>query len=120
MFINCTNHKADNWGDKQIEAAGQWGEIIDYPFPQVSPYINEAEIKELADKVIKDILSKKPDVVLCQGEYSLTFAIVNRLKNLGVKVVTACSERKTKEELMQNGIIKRESYYEFVRFREYK
>lgn len=119
MFINCTNHSATNWGDKQKEEAGRWGEIIDYPFPSVSPQSDKEEIKNIADKVVDDIVGKNPDIVLCQGEFTLTYAIVNQLKRRGIKVVAACSERKTKEQLLPDGITKRESYYEFVRFREY-
>ncbi len=119
MFINCTNHRVENWGEGQRQAAGQWGEIIDYPFPMVSPLLKEEEIEALAEHIVQDILLKQPDIVMCQGEFTLTYAIVNRLKLLGVKVVAACSERKTEELLLPDGGSKRESYYEFVRFREY-
>jgi len=119
MFINCSNHSVENWGEKQIKAASQWGEIVDYPFPMVGPQLSEKEVKEIADQVVQDIVSKKPDIVLCQGEFTLTYAIVSQLKKLGIKVVAACSERKTQELLLQNGVTKKESYFEFVRFREY-
>jgi len=119
MFINCSNHSAEYWGEKQKQAAGRWGEIIDYPFPVVEPGISEEEIEKIADHVVRDIVGKQPDIVLCQGEFTLTYAIVSRLKKLGIKVVAACSERKTQEQVMQNGVTKKESYFEFIRFREY-
>lgn len=119
MFINCTNHSVANWGEKQKEEAGRWGEVVDYPFPIVKAQSDEEEIKNIADKVVNDIADKNPDIVLCQGEFTLTYAIVNQLKRRGIKVVAACSERRTNEQLLKDGITKKESYYEFVRFREY-
>ena len=37
VFINLSNHRSENWGNDQIEAASRFGEIVDLPFPNVEP-----------------------------------------------------------------------------------
>mgnify|MGYP003306754194 CR=1 FL=1 len=41
------------------------------------------------------------------------------LKKQGIKVVAACSERRAEENVKDDGIIEKNSIYEFVQFREY-
>lgn len=119
MFINCTNHKVEDWNDKQRAEALVWGEIIDFQFPNVYPELDESEVEKLANELVLEIMKKQPEIVLCQGEFTLTYAIIIKLKRMGVKVIAACSERKINENVLPNGTIKKVSYYEFVRFREY-
>ena len=35
VFVNFTNHPSETWEEKQIEAAHQYGKIVDLPFPNV-------------------------------------------------------------------------------------
>lgn len=120
MLINFTNHPQKNWGYEQLSAAAQYGKAIaDIPFPAVKPEMSEGEIAKLADEKVKEIMAYEPDAVLCQGEFSLTFAVVNRLKELGVKCITACSERVVSENTDEAGNKIRVSSYRFIRFREY-
>ena len=37
MFINYTNHPSASWGEKQTDEAKKYGEIVDMPFPNISP-----------------------------------------------------------------------------------
>lgn len=118
LFINCTNHPSAAWGERQTKCALEIGEIRDYKFPNVSPILKEEEIEKLSKKVLEEIAIMQPVVVLCQGEFTLTYAIVKGLKELGITVVSACSERVVKEEKSKEGSQKI-SYFEFIKFREY-
>jgi len=46
MFLNCSNHRSENWTKEQVDAVGDMGERIieDYDFPKVSAVIKEEEI----------------------------------------------------------------------------
>lgn len=114
VFVNFTNHPSETWEEKQIEAAQQYGKIVDLPFPNVYPDAKERDIGILGEEYCQKILQWEPAAVLCQGEFSLTFFVVSRLKASGIKVLTACSERKT----VQNGNVK-SSVFVFTGFREY-
>lgn len=114
VFVNFTNHSSDTWEEKQLEAAREYGQIVDLPFPNVHPGAGERDVEALGEECCERILRMEPAAVLCQGEFSLTFFVVTRLREKGIKVLTACSERK----VVQSGKIK-SSMFEFTGFREY-
>lgn len=120
MFINFSNHPSSKWSESQKRAAQIWGAIVDYPFPQVAPESDENEIQSMAEKVVKDMMQKKPDAVMCQGEFTLSYAVVKRLREKKIQVFSACSERRVKEEILSDGTIRKVSEFEFVRFRRYE
>lgn len=121
MFLNCSNHTSENWTKEQIAAVHAMGEktIEDYPFPNVPADADEKQLSIIAEKVCHEILEKKSNVVMCQGEFTLTHKLVNELMKNGIKVVAACSERETSEMVMADGTVRKDSVYKFVRFREY-
>ncbi len=119
-FINCSNHVSANWGDAQKSVALFYGDIIDVPFPNVPVTATEDEIMILARKTADEILSHKPDAVMCMGEFTLTFAVINILMDAGVKVVSACTERHSVEQTMPDGKTIKNSVFDFVGFREYR
>lgn len=118
MLINYSNHPSINWSEKQKKAASMWGRVVDLSFAQVPAQADEQEIEMIAQEEIRRILEQKPDAVLCQGEFTLTYALVCKLKEQGILVISACSERDTRE-IYEKGITKKEIFFEFVRFREY-
>lgn len=118
-FINFSNHPSLDWKKEQVLAAKEYGEIIDMPFPAVPADASEEDIAVLADRYAKEITGKNPAAVMCQGEFTFVYALVRRLNALGIVCVAACSERRTTEYTDENGNLKRESVFEFVRFREY-
>lgn len=122
MFLNCSNHASENWTEEQLAAAKAFGveSICDYAFPSVPANVDEQDIEQIAGRVCKEIIDMHPAVVMCQGEFTLTYALVKKLLAHGVKVVAACSERDTVEVCLPDGSVKKESNYKFVRFREYK
>lgn len=119
MFVNLSNHRSKNWSEKQIEAAREYGEIIDIPFPNVDPYWSEKEIDDLVEVYLKKILGIYNPVVMIQGEFSFTYKLINRCKEYNIKVVTSCSKRKSSEYKDKQGITHKESLFEFIQFREY-
>lgn len=118
IFINCSNHPSRYWSREQIEAAEQYGEVVDIRFPIVDPGMNEEEIAALAERMSRKILYYRPDTVMCQGEFTLTYAIVQRLKGEKIRVMAACSKREVKEIHVPSGI-RKEVTFRFERFREY-
>lgn len=114
-FINFTNHPSQYWGEKQREEALQYGEIFDVPFPAVDPWGNEEYISRLAEDCVERILQLHPSAVLCQGEFCLAYQVIYRLKEKGLPVLAACSERMVKE----TGQTK-EVTFAFTCFREYQ
>lgn len=114
-FINFTNHPVDTWDVYQRKAAEAYGEIQEIPFPMVKAAADEKEIISLAEEMTDKIMSLEPVAVLCQGEFTLAYAVITRLKNNGIKVLAACSERMV--EINEEG--KKVVSFQFERFREY-
>lgn len=119
IFINHTNHPSTRWSDEQLSAAQAYGEIFDMVFPAVNPNATAEKVRELAQRNVEKILELEPAAVLCQGEFNYTFALVERLKSSGVKVVAATSERIVISETLPDGSSRQISTFRFVRFREY-
>ena len=119
IFINHTNHPSARWSQEQLSAAKIYGEIIDIPFPLINATSTTDEISELVKTNLEKILALEPAIVLCQGEFNYTFAMVEGLKNVGVKVVAATSERIAVEEILTDGSTRQVSTFRFVQFREY-
>lgn len=118
MFINFSNHPSKLWAEDERNAALQYGTIEDLAFPQVPANMSTDGVRKLAEEYAEKILVKKPDCVMCQGEFCLSWHVIARLKEAGVRVAAACSERIVEEVYGENGTEKR-SVFRFVQFREY-
>jgi hypothetical protein len=120
MLLNLTNHPVKNWGTDQLSAAvSQWKEVSDFPFPAVNTSWDTEDIAQRAERIAEQILSCKPDAVLCQGEMTLCFALIQRLQQHGIPVCAAVSDRVVKEALLPDGTVKKEVSFRFVKFRNY-
>ena len=118
MFTNFSNHDSEKWSDEQYDAASYYGMVEDIAFPQVPANATTEEVKALADKYVDVIMVSSPDVVMCQGEFSLSYYVTEKLKALGVKVVVACSDRKVVETVNKNGETVKTAVFKFKQFRE--
>ena len=118
MFINFSNHPSRLWAEEERNAALQYGTIEDLAFPQVPADMSSEGVCKLAEEYAEKILAKQPDCVMCQGEFCLSWHVIDRLKEAGVRVAAACSERIVEEVYGENGTEKR-SVFRFVQFREY-
>ena len=116
-FVNFSNHPTSKWGKKQLEAALQYGELEDFPFPVVPPAMNENDVRRLADKYAEQLLKLygAKTTVHIMGEMTFTFMVVTRLKELGIRCVASTTERKTTYN--EDGT--KVSEFSFVKFREY-
>ena len=83
MFINFTNHPSTQWSAEQKAAAQVYGKVIDLAFPAIDPATNEAVLDSLAAVYADHILHLSPDAVLCQGECTFVYRVVQRLEAAG-------------------------------------
>ena len=116
MFINLTNHPSECWSIDQLSAARQYGEIVDVSFPNIEPMFTSSMVGSLADTSVEAIKTFGKDVVVhVMGEMTFTYAVVSRLKSLGIKCFASTTERNT--IITPDG--KKTSEFKFVQFREY-
>lgn len=119
FFVNFTNHPSERWDEDQKESALKYGDIVDLPFPSVNAMADEVEVHDLAEEYVGKIMAKDPCAVLCQGEFCLAYQVITMLKERGVTVLAACSERNVIERDAQGKGMKKEVIYRFRRFRKY-
>ena len=86
MILNLSNHPHLNWPEKQLRTARAYGDVIDLPFPQVSPDATEEELEQTARQLLRRIVEMKPDAVLVMEEFSLVFMLVDALLDDGIAV----------------------------------
>ena len=82
--------------------------------------ISEKEVSEMADNMFIRIKDYSPKCVMCQGEFTLTYALVERLLKAGIKTVAACSDRKVIEKKLENGESQKTVVFDFAGFRDYR
>lgn len=119
MFVNVSNHPSELWLDDQKKSAMQYGEVVDLAFPLIYKGYDSIKYDELVESYYERIMDLCPDVVMVQGEFVFTHRLVNTLKKSGVKVVAARSERSSLEYKDENGVIHKQSTFEFIDFVEY-
>lgn len=116
MFINLTNHPSDSWSEEQLTAAHKYGKIIDIHFPNIEPTFTSSMINKLADETINTIMAIGKDITVhIMGEMTFTYAVVSRLKTIGITCLASTTERNT--IITPDG--KKISEFRFVQFRDY-
>lgn len=120
MLINLTNHPSALWDDKQLQAADQYGECVDMPFPAIDAEGDEEYINQLTDEYLQKIIQiadkeETEITVHLMGEMTFTFSLVEKLKNIGISCISSTSERNTRD--LGNG--QKEIQFKFVKFRRY-
>lgn len=119
VFINLSNHGSEKWSAAQRQAAEEYGSIADIPFPAVPSGADSAEIDRLVSEYLDRLSKYDIAAVMLQGEFVFTYRLVTKLKERGITVLSACSERRSKEYTDAEGRTQRVSEFEFVQFREY-
>lgn len=120
VFINISNHPSSLWGEKQRKEAEKFGDITDIPFPAIPSDAPEKYIDEKVREYYEKITEYSPECVMCEGEFTFTYGLVTKLRDDGIKVVAACSEREVEEYTDTDGVSQKNTIFKFVRFREYK
>lgn len=119
LLLNLSNHPYEMWSNKQKKAAKKpYEKVEDIAFPNINPSINEKEIEALVNQYCDIIISYSKDykvTVHVMGELTFTFALVSKLKALGIPAIASTTERNSVEE---TGV--KSSVFEFVKFRHYK
>lgn len=118
MLINLSNHPSAKWSSEQKNAASQFGEIVDLPFPDVDAAGNEKYIDDLASDYVNNVKYKATNnniFVHIMGEMTLTFAIVRQLQKIGIPCIASTTQRLVTE----NPDGSKSVLFQFVRFRHY-
>ena len=117
LFINLSNHPSCDWDSEQLQEASEYGQVIDIPFPKVSPEADEMEIEKIANPIINQILDYSQENLVkvhVMGEMTLTFCVVSQLKARGITCVASTTSRNV---TMDSD--KKISKFSFTRFRQY-
>ena len=118
LLLNLSNHPYEKWSEEQKDAAKEYGEVRDMPFPAIDPDDDADQIREIADKYIAEIIklnAKFAVIVHLMGEMSFVVYAVSRLSELGIRCICSTSERDT-EDL---GGGEKKVTFRFKRFRDY-
>ena len=102
-----------------MDAASQYGEVVDFPFPIVDAEASAVDLDQQAEEIIGNLLKcyrARSLTVHVMGEMGLTYRLVYGLTNRGVRCLCSTTERKVME--LGNG--KRIAEYKFVKFRDYE
>ena len=129
MLINNTNREHTTWGEDQLEASKDFGEIVDMIMPGIPAEADEAEADRIAGLVVRRILRRlgrenagtgnEQDAVICQGDFTLVYRVVTRLKEAGVTVVAPSFQRVTNPTLRPDGTTVPGYSFSFERYRQY-
>ena len=115
-FINLSNHPSEGWSEEQLAAAQKYGEVVDIHFPNIEPTFTTSMVNSLAEITVDTITALGKDIVVhIMGEMTFTYAVVSRLKSLGITCLASTTERNT--IIAPDG--KKISEFKFVKFREY-
>ncbi|NCC73048.1 MAG: CRISPR-associated protein [Sphingobacteriia bacterium] len=122
MLVNLSNHPFDFWDEKQRnEAHDNYGNIVDIPFPDISPTDDTKMLVELAKQYVGICLEKlngssEPhNAVHLMGEMTFSFALVAALQREGITCIASTARRNVSD--FGNG--QKNVRFDFVSFREY-
>jgi hypothetical protein len=120
VFLNLTNHPSDRWPAAQrARAESLAGDIIDEPFPDVPPDADPAQIAAIGQGILHRVVARAPAAVLVQGEFTLTFYLVQQLQSRGIPCFAATTRRPVETLTRPEGVVEKNSPFDFVQFRRY-
>lgn len=110
MFFNVSNHpiftEKSTWSKEQREIAEIiGGQLVDIPFPTVTPDMPNSQIASIAREVARDLkgmAGESKSAAMVAGEYATTIQIVAELQKVGIPCYFGQSER-IAEEREENG-----------------
>lgn len=120
MFVNLSNHPSSGWSKEQHEAASQYGEIKDIPFPVIDPGWDSEKVAALASLFYAQVVgalqtTPKNSAVHIAGEPVFCFYLICSLLREDYIVLASTTERIVKEDGDR-----KVSKFIFVQFRQYK
>ena len=83
-----------------------------------------APIKDIPEDIYLSVMKwfediTPEDVAVVQGEFTITFRVVNALIDRGVTVLASVSERQSVESVKE-GVVTKQSVFKHICFRKYK
>lgn len=125
ILFNISNHKSESWTEKQ---KAEFDIIIDIPFPNVSPTADTSDVIDVAYNVVKELNKKLKEtddirknsitVIYIAGEFTLSYLLYEYIRvNTTAFIAIPTTERRTVEEMLPDGSIRKTSIFEFVRWR---
>ena len=121
QFLNVTNHTVGQWGRVQLESLpGGCVTACDYAGPLLlDPLWGTDDVCGFAHTVARAILSGDWRHVHVAGEPALVLSVVTLLQCSGVTCWQATTERQAVEVVSSDGSVRKESRFQFVRWRMY-
>ncbi len=119
MLINLTNHPSTFWDGSQLQAAAEYGDIVDMPFPAIDAESDESRIELLVNEYfekISNLAIHQKVAVHIMGEMTFCFALIRKLQQAGISCIASTSTRHVEE--LGNG--QKQVNFNFVRFRHYQ
>lgn len=89
-FYNISNHPSSKWDEKQLEAANEFGEIIDIRMPHIPADRDIYYVLNVASAVVKEVVKyaqKNEVVAMVTAESTLEYAIITGLHQCNIKCV---------------------------------
>ncbi|OFI07070.1 hypothetical protein CLOACE_04750 [Clostridium acetireducens DSM 10703] len=106
----------ENFGIKEFiylpkELQKMWSNvpIEEYSYNYEKPFINFLENN-----------ATEEDLVLIEGEYGITFKIVNWCLNNNLKAVYSCTKREFRSNCLSDGKIQNVHFFKHIRFKVYE
>ncbi len=124
MLINLTNHPFETWQAAMKKTAiDSYGNVVNLPFPAVSPNADRVAVEELASLYLMEIqvvilkhnLSPGDVTIHLMGEFTFTYTLLTLLEAAGIPAVASTTERNTIDQPDGSKTVN----FSFVRFREY-
>jgi hypothetical protein len=121
QFLNVSNHTIEQWGRAQMECL-PGGCVSAYDFAGsliVDPFWGTDELCKFAHAVTGAILQGGWQHVHVAGEPGLVMSVVTILQGHGIVCWHATTERRVVEVVSEDGSVRKESRFQFVRWRQY-
>lgn len=107
MFFNISNHPAhtenSTWSPEQIAEANKLGgEVVDIPFPTVTPEMSDEQIAMIARETARDVAGMAEGTLsaaMVAGEYVTTIRLIAELQKVGISCYFGQSNRIAEERI---------------------
>jgi CRISPR-associated DxTHG motif protein len=123
IFLNLSNHPVSSWSETQIAAARclGFGEPTEFAeeMPVVAPTATADETDALAQSLVTKAVAQQAGAAFVATDFTLTFALVQRLQCAGIRCFAATTQREVSERLKPDASVERTSTFRFVAWREY-
>lgn len=123
MFANVSNHPLATWSAEQLAAAAALGHGQPADLPGVELKVDvratTADVEHVADAIMQRLVDAGVQGAHVATEFTLTVALVDRLRARGIPVYAATTVRDAREDPGPGGTIVRTQVFKFVAWRAY-